>query len=235
MTQSLVTLQNQQVVTTSMQVAEVFEKQHKDVLEAIDNKIQSAENSAYYKLMFVEGDYKDSRNRVQRMYYMNRDGWTFIAMGFTGKKADEFKLKYIDAFNQMENQIKSHQLKIPQNPMEALELFFVNQKEIDGRVIAVEEDLNEIKQNKLISTEDKNSIDRMVRKRIYSICKMQHLGQEAKSLLFSDLGKSIKELFEVPHRGRIKDKDFQSVVDFIDTWEPSSVTKSKINQLKLDI
>lgn len=231
---NLVEIKNNQPVTTSLQVAEVFEKNHRDVLKAIDElKEGVAQNIAD---LFYEDTYIHHQNKQEyRQMIMNRDGFTLLAMGFTGSKALKFKLDYINAFNQMENQIKSHQLKIPQNPMEALELFFVNQKEIDGRVVAVEEDLNEIKQNKLISTEDKNSIDRMVRKRIYSICKMQHLGQEAKSLLFSDLGKSIKELFEVPHRGRIKDKDFQRVVDFINTWEPSSVTKSKINQLKLDI
>lgn len=102
----LVVMQNQQAVTSSLQVAGVFEKQHKDVLEAIDNKIQSAENSAHYKLMFAPGEYKDSRGRTQRMYYMNRDGFSFIAFGFTGRKADDFKLKYIEAFNKMENHIK---------------------------------------------------------------------------------------------------------------------------------
>ncbi|WP_368540505.1 Rha family transcriptional regulator [Enterococcus faecalis] len=103
---NLVIMKDQQAVTSSLQVAEVFEKQHKHVIEAIEAKIQSAENSAYYQNMFAEGEYKDSRGRKQRLYYMNRDGWAFIAFGFTGKKADAFKLKYIEAFNQMENYIK---------------------------------------------------------------------------------------------------------------------------------
>lgn len=104
--ENLVIMKDRQAVTTSLRIAEGFEKQHKDVLEAINNKIQSAENSAHYKLMFVEGDYKDSRGRIQKLYYMNRDGFTFIAMGFTGSKADDFKLKYINAFNRMEAEIK---------------------------------------------------------------------------------------------------------------------------------
>lgn len=103
---NLVIMKDKQAVTSSLQVAEVFDKQHKDVLEAIDTKIQSAENSAHYQIMFAEGEYKDSRGRKQRLYYMNRDGFSFIAFGFTGKKADTFKLKYIEAFNQMENHIK---------------------------------------------------------------------------------------------------------------------------------
>lgn len=53
---NLVIMKNQQAVTTSLQVAEVFEKQHKHVIEAIEAKIQSAENSAYYQNMFAEGE-----------------------------------------------------------------------------------------------------------------------------------------------------------------------------------
>jgi len=103
---NLVITKDRQAVTSSLQIAEGFDKQHKDVLEAINNKIQSAENSAHYKSMFAEGIYQDSRNRNQKMYYMNRDGFTFIAMGFTGSKADDFKIKYIQAFNEMEKHIK---------------------------------------------------------------------------------------------------------------------------------
>ncbi|MDU7008648.1 MAG: ORF6C domain-containing protein, partial [Enterococcus faecalis] len=50
-----------------------------------------------------------------------------------------------------------------------------------------------------------------------------------------DLGSSIKRLFNVPNRGRIKDKDFQRVLEFIDNWQPSSVTKEQIKQLELEM
>lgn len=103
---NLVIMKDKRAVTTSLQIAEGFDKQHKNVIQVIEEKIQSAENSAHYKLMFAEGDYKDSRGRIQKLYYMNRDGFTFIAMGFTGNKADDFKLKYIQAFNRMEAEIK---------------------------------------------------------------------------------------------------------------------------------
>ena len=52
--------------------------------------------------MFIKSYYTDSMNRTQREYLMNRDGFALLAMGFTGKEALEWKLKYINAFNQME-------------------------------------------------------------------------------------------------------------------------------------
>lgn len=109
---NLVIMHDKQAVTTSLVLAEVFEKQHKNVIQAIEAKIEPAENQARYKRMFYEGIYIDKKGEQRKMYYLNRDGFTFIAMGFTGRKADEFKLKYIDAFNQMEEQIKNESLQL---------------------------------------------------------------------------------------------------------------------------
>lgn len=102
----LVIMKNQQAVTSSLQVAETFGKQHKDVLEAIKAKINTAENSALLNQMFSKGTYKASNGKTNPMYYMNRDGFSFIVMGFTGHKADSFKLEYISAFNQLEKAVK---------------------------------------------------------------------------------------------------------------------------------
>ncbi|MYU96035.1 Rha family transcriptional regulator [Lactobacillus salivarius] len=108
----LVIMHDKQAVTTSLVLAEVFEKQHKNVIQAIEAKIESAENQARYKRMFYEGIYTDKKGEQRKMYYLNRDGFTFIAMGFTGRKVDEFKLKYIDAFNKMEEQIRNQSLQV---------------------------------------------------------------------------------------------------------------------------
>lgn len=112
MMNELVIMHDRQAVTTSLILAEAFEKQHKNVIQAIEAKIEPAENSARYKQMFYEGIYTDKKGEQRKMYYLNRDGFTFIAMGFTGRKVDEFKLKYIDAFNKMEEQIRNQSLQV---------------------------------------------------------------------------------------------------------------------------
>ena len=65
-----------------------------------------AENSTV-KNMFVETTYISDRGRQEVEYMMDRDGFSLLVMGFTGKKALEWKLKYIDAFNKMEETLKS--------------------------------------------------------------------------------------------------------------------------------
>ena len=102
--ENLVIMHNRQAVTTSLQVAKSFEKQHKNVLQSIQNL--AAENSAT-RNMFVEGTYVN-RGKEYPMVYMNRDGFSLLAMGFTGAKALQFKLAYIEAFNEMEDNLRQH-------------------------------------------------------------------------------------------------------------------------------
>lgn len=103
---NLVIMHDQQAVTTSLILAEAFEKEHRNVIRTIETKIGELNFEQSLK-MFSKGEYINTQNKQQPMYYLNRDGFTFIAMGFTGRKADEFKLKYIDAFNKMEEQIRN--------------------------------------------------------------------------------------------------------------------------------
>lgn len=94
------------VVVSSRKIAEDFGKQHKDVLESI-REIQkgAAEKSA---TLFIPSRYKHEQNKQWYPEYLcTRDGFTLLAMGFTGQKSLEWKLKYIDAFNKMEETIKS--------------------------------------------------------------------------------------------------------------------------------
>ncbi|KRK83436.1 phage-related antirepressor [Companilactobacillus bobalius DSM 19674] len=124
----LVFLKNEQPVTSSLQVAENFDKDHKHILESIENL--TVENSAV-KNMFREGTYKNSRGRLYRMFYMTKDGFTLLAMGFTGKKATRFKIQYINAFNKMEEQIKTGGFHVPSTMSEALRLAANQQDQIE--------------------------------------------------------------------------------------------------------
>jgi len=87
--------------TTSKDVAEKFEKKHKNVLQSIQNLDIPEEFS---RLNFQPSEYKDSRGKMMPMYEMTRDGFVLLAMGFTGRKAMEWKIAYINAFNLLEAQ-----------------------------------------------------------------------------------------------------------------------------------
>jgi len=97
---------NDQLVTSSRQVAENFEKEHKVVLRAI-KEILVEQNCATKFFFESEHEY---RGRKFPMYYMNRDGFSLLVMGFTGKQALDWKIKYINAFNEMEKELSTPKL-----------------------------------------------------------------------------------------------------------------------------
>lgn len=110
----LVIMKDKQAVTSSVQIADSFDKEHYDVIKTI-NRLE--EDVGSFTEMFLEATETDSYGRPRRVFYMNRDGFTLLAMGFTGKKALEFKLQYIKAFNEMEKQLQN---RLPGTYREAL-------------------------------------------------------------------------------------------------------------------
>lgn len=109
--EDLVSIINNKAVCTSLQVAEKFERKHKNVIKSIENLIEmdSAQKLAQW---FSKDKYKDSSGKENPMYYMNRDGFTVLAMGFNGKKALDWKIQYINAFNAMEEMLKERNTQL---------------------------------------------------------------------------------------------------------------------------
>lgn len=111
----LVGIIRNEAMTTSLKVAKYFGKPHADVLKSIDRIIEDCaemaseqEKEKYPSLkMFKKSTYEvEGQLRKYPFYFMNRDGFTLLAMGFTGKKALKFKLMYIAEFNKMEKIIQ---------------------------------------------------------------------------------------------------------------------------------
>ena len=92
-----------QLVVSSRQVAKDFGKRHDNVVAKIDKKLTNLKIRALN--YFIETTYIDEKGESRKEYLLTRDGFSFIVMGFTGEKADEWKIKYINAFNRMEEEI----------------------------------------------------------------------------------------------------------------------------------
>ena len=103
-TPELITIENGQPVTTSLKIAELFRKQHKNVIQRIETLQCSSD---FNRLNFKPIFYNDSYNRKQKGYEITKDGFAILVMGYNGKKAMEFKEKYINAFNQMATNMKN--------------------------------------------------------------------------------------------------------------------------------
>lgn len=105
----LVKMRGKDAVCDSLDIAEHFGKQHRNIIQTIDNL--TAENSAV-KELFKKSTYKADNGQQYRRYFMNRDGFSLLVMGFTGQAALEWKMKYIEAFNHMEQLLAQKQTQI---------------------------------------------------------------------------------------------------------------------------
>ncbi|EJX4925536.1 ash family protein [Salmonella enterica] len=114
-----VTIENGRAVTTSMAVALYFKKLHKDVLKKIDNLDCSPEFTSANFCAHAENIKAGAVNRDSRSYKITKDGFVFLVMGFTGKKAAAFKEAYIAEFNRMEATLHDRAIPAPAEPSPA--------------------------------------------------------------------------------------------------------------------
>lgn len=108
---NLVHMFKNQVVVSSVQLAEHFDKRHCDILRLLNALLRSANKQRLSK-HFFKSNYKDETGKNNTMYLMDRDGFSLLVMSFKGEKALKWKLDFIDAFNSMEQEIRNNEHKL---------------------------------------------------------------------------------------------------------------------------
>lgn len=131
---------NDQAMTSSLLVAKEFGKAHAKVMRDIENLNCSDE---FRLANFGDSSFKNEQGREFPMVTMTKDGFSFLVMGYTGKKAARFKEAYINAFNKMELEIRSS-IK-PKSQLEILQMSINQLVEQERRLSSVERDIAETK------------------------------------------------------------------------------------------
>lgn len=227
---NLVIMKDHQAVTSSLQVADSFEKNHRDVLESIRNL--TAENTAT-KIMFFETTYKNSRGQEYPEFLMNRDGFTLLAMGFTGKKALEFKLKYIQAFNEMEKYLNLTSMSQEDIMIATLK----TQKEIKQQLNTVTSDVESLKHEVDLSRYQKAKLSGLVRKNVMDAVggKRSHAYRELYRTAIAENWREIKNHFNVASYEEIPKLKFEEAMEIAAMWHPSASLAFDIKQLNTQI
>lgn len=115
------------VYATSLDLAKHFHKSHKNVLRDIERIISdmsllnSDESNDFSRLNFEPSNYKNPRGKTYPIFHLTRDGFAIVAMGFTGKEALAWKIAYINAFNEMESELRRRDARAGQ--IQQLSLF----------------------------------------------------------------------------------------------------------------
>lgn len=235
-TEQLVELQNGVATTTSLQVAETFEKNHQHVIEAIKNL--TVENSTV-KNMFKETTYVNSRGREYPMYQMDKDGFTLLVMGYTGQKATEFKLRYIQAFNEMQKQLD--QQPLPMTTDEKIALIAQGNVEFREELDEVKDNVDDLKDRFGLPASQAKSLEQSRKKHIvtllggYDSNAYQHISGKT----FKQIGRDFKERFNIPRYDSLPLSKFDEGMDYIKTWLlPTNLAlevRELNSQTKLDV
>lgn len=227
-------MKDQQAVTSSLQVAETFGKEHRAVLKAIDDLKEGLAQK--YADLFCEDTYIHPQNKqAYRVVYMNRDGFTLAVLGFNNsQKVLEFKLKYIEAFNQMEKEIQ--QPKLPTSQRELAMLALSANEETNERVDVIEKEVADLKDNQKIGADDYGYLSRRVHQRVAEVARgFGKITKEQRGKLYKDINSGIKQITGVGTRSQLREKHYPIVIEYINDWEPSTATKTVVRQMSLDL
>jgi Rha family phage regulatory protein len=188
-----------EVFTTSLDVAKVFNKNHKHIIAKIDEYSDEIKHRTKIRPI----SYLDKYGREQKAYELSRDAFSFLVMGFTGREADKWKLDFIDAFNKMESYIRNNHIP-PRpdtrllSPMELMELQFQAHKELVSTVDDIKQDLTALKDTSALTAKDCYMYQKAVEQKVWETIDKLNLDADIyKPKLFPAIHNAIKKIYQV--------------------------------------
>jgi len=227
----LVFQNNNQVVTSSRNVARDFNKRHDHVTRDIDEIIEGLPKNGDTQQMFYETTYIHEQNKQEyRQYLMNRDGFTLLVMGFTGKAAMRFKIDYMNAFNQMEKELQQPRVLSEKEQLKA-----------SMRLSLEASETLEQHNERITNLENNMRIDGAqeyaIKKKANQVVIESLGGKDAPAYkqmafkVFSQFWRDFKNHFEIPRYGDLPKKKFEDGLRFIGLWQPSTTLKIEIDNI----
>lgn len=139
------TLQTQQVTISSLEVAEMVERNHFDVIRDIRKIIEHLGESKNAFTYFIESEYEDTQSKKRPCFQLTKKGCELYATRMTGAKGTQFAVQYIERFNRMEQQLQ--QPRLPQSYKEALQHLITQLEEnekLQTHNLVLEQRVNEL-------------------------------------------------------------------------------------------
>ncbi len=205
----LVYIENNKPVTDSLQVALTFGKRHADVLRSIEH---SGFSTDFTERNFALSDYRDSTGRRLPKYIISQDGFSMLAMGYTGAAAIRFKEMYIAEFNRMA-------AKLNGNPSGVQALLQATQNLIDTQMVMAERmDAVESKVDAQITLNSgqQRALQQAINKKV---CSIEPISSERRDL-FRQIHKEIKDRWQVASYKDVLRHELEGVLEYVKAWVP---------------
>lgn len=228
--EQLINIQNIEgsLLVSSREVSVNFEKEHSKILRTIKEKIEVNPILASPKY-FIESTYLDKSNRQSKEYLMTRDGFTFLVMGFNGAKADNWKLKYIEAFNHMEEAIKNPYANMSKE-LQAIFAIDKKQQQLESKVSYIEDKMT-------VNYELAENLRSLINARAVELLGGKHTKayKVLNKKLFAAFYKDIKRVFKVNSYKNISIKNYEDAIRYIEGWEPGALLSFAIQGVNSQI
>lgn len=214
----LVFIENRNVVTDSLTVAEVFEKSHDKVLRDIRNLTCSHD---FRLANFGESSYVNAQNKNMPKYLIKKDGLAFLVFGYTGQKASEYKEEFIHAFNRMEMELRKPKVLSEKEQLKAsMRLSLETSEEVGvlkGEVLDLKEKVN----NKItLDHGEQQALHHEIKKRVEKLADDYGVDEKEKRAMYSQIHSHLRRAFSCPSYRVVKQKDYEESKAWVKSWRP---------------
>ncbi|UKJ43490.1 Rha family transcriptional regulator [Lysinibacillus sp. ACHW1.5] len=216
----------------STEVAEMVGRDHNEVLKDLRRIIAQLGEGNLPQSYFIESTYTNSQNKQQPCFLLTKKGCELYGTRMTGKKGTQFAVKYIERFNEMEQQIEK---QLSQDPITlALESALNTRKQLQSIQMEVVE-VKETVQNLVVTMRIDGNQEAQISKRGREVVVAALGGKESNAYkkisrqVFSAFWRDFKNYFEVPRYGEIPKTRFAESIKFISMWQPSTTLRMEIN------
>ncbi|HBI2108754.1 TPA: ORF6C domain-containing protein, partial [Enterococcus faecalis] len=228
-------MNNERLLTTE-QLAEFYGASETQIKTNFNrNKDKFIERKHYYRL---EGqELKDFKNRVTDSNLVGKNASVLILWTKRGASRHSKMLGTDRAWNmydELEENYFNKQFKLPTSKRELALLALSANEETNERVDVIEKEVADLKDNQKISADDYSYLSRRVHQRVAEVARgFGKLTKEQRGKLYKDINSGIKQITGVGSRSQLREKHYETVIEYINDWEPSTATKTVVRQMSL--
>ncbi|EGO8925600.1 ORF6C domain-containing protein [Enterococcus faecalis] len=235
--QQIIELNNERLLTTE-QLAEFYGASETQIKTNFNrNKDKFIERKHYYRL---EGqELKDFKNRVTDSNLVGKNASVLILWTKRGASRHSKMLGTDRAWNmydELEENYFNKQFKLPTSKRELALLALSANEETNERVDVIEKEVADLKDNQKIGADDYSYLSRRVHQRVAEVARgFGKITKEQRGKLYKDINSGIKQITGVGSRSQLREKHYETVIEYINDWEPSTATKTVVRQMSLDL
>ncbi|HDR7543695.1 MULTISPECIES: Rha family transcriptional regulator [Bacillus] len=212
-----------QVVTDSLTIAEMFEKEHKHVVRDIEvqlEKLKEAGEQTWGESNFGQTQYQHPQNKQwYKKYLLTEDAFAIVVMAYVTSEAMRMKIEFLREFKRMKKHIEKR-MQVPGDTFGQIELLATGTSNLNKRVSSLEQ---VVEKQLTVDYGQQRVIEKTKAKRIYFLWENGHVDKEVHDStrkLFGLLGRNLKDAFNVNSYRDILKKDFEEALNFVNGWRP---------------